>query len=131
MLTLLRRFGHQEFAATTRPSVKTGAVRFARGFKETHDTEYLGDKASEYLRVELKTTAPAGIKNARIAARTATVVDNGQVRIERCRRCGAVNLPSVAVLLTEKSVRFVKAGERVNGKQEFIRIVLKTKPVVG
>src|SRR5688572_7282865 len=63
------QFGHQQFAAARRGAVKAGQIRFNKGNKETHTTEYLGDTPSEYVRVELKTEPfelPA--RDVRIAA---------------------------------------------------------------
>jgi len=38
-----------------RPAVKKGGFRMHRGFIETHEVENIGDTASDFLRVELKT----------------------------------------------------------------------------
>lgn len=122
------RFGHQEFEAAMRPAVKAGAVRYARGFKETHDTTYLGDTASEYLRVELR-TVHGGARNARIPADSNEPIDNAQVRIERvdCRNCAPSGRPSVVVDLDQRTGKFVAAGEAAPAAQRALRIVLKTE----
>src|SRR5580698_4708560 len=38
-----------------RKPVQAGAIRFARGAPETYSVEYLGDTATEYHRIELRT----------------------------------------------------------------------------
>ena len=44
------QFGHQEFAGLRRKAVKAGQIRFNKGNRETHTTEYLGSRPAEYLR---------------------------------------------------------------------------------
>ena len=38
------QFGHQEFYALRRRAVKAGQIRFNKGNRETHTTEYFGDQ---------------------------------------------------------------------------------------
>ena len=123
-------FGHQEFAAMRRPAVKAGQIRFNRGNKETHTTEYLGDAPSEYIRVELKTEKiDIPRRDIRIAAGDATPYENGQLRIERqdCSPCAAVTMPTVIITTTDRAAHWV-IGDAPSGPQ--IRITLKSKPAV-
>src|SRR5690348_427713 len=71
-------FGHQEFATMQRRPVKAGQIRFNRGNKETHTTEYLGDAPSEYVRLELK-TEPVDLprRDIRIAPDDSKPFENG------------------------------------------------------
>ncbi len=121
------QFGHQEFAALRRPPVKVGQIRFNRGNKETHTTEYLGDTPSEYVRVELK-TEPVDLprREIRIAAEDEKPFENGQVRIERgtCS-CDDLGGPAVVVTMTDRRVHWV-TREPPDGPQ--IRVILKSKP---
>jgi hypothetical protein len=79
--------------SVTRPAVKAGSYRLARGDSEVHSVEN-GGGASEFLRVELKTD-PAGVRSFRRrmpapaspSARSSTDVEftNAQLRISRIR----------------------------------------------
>jgi hypothetical protein len=119
-------FGHQEFAPMRRSAVKAGQIRFNRGNKETHTTEYLGDTPSEYVRIELKMD---GIekprRDVRIAADDNTPFENGQLRIERahCSPCTALPDPAVVVTMGDRRVRWVAGAAPPAGEQ--IRVVLK------
>ena len=93
-------FGHQGFEALSRPAAKAWQIRFSPGNKETHTTEYLGDKPSEYLRIELKTErADIPHRSVRIAAGDSKPFENAQVRIERldCSPCVAAAHPAVVI----------------------------------
>ncbi len=78
----------------TRPAVKAGSYRLARGDSEIHSVENESEHASEFLRVELKTD-PASIRGFRrrvavpASASSDTSVDtefsNTQIRISRVR----------------------------------------------
>jgi hypothetical protein len=80
--------------SVTRPAVKAGSYRLARGDSEVHSVENESASASEFLRVELKTD-PAGVRSfrrrvpvpARASLENATEVEfsNAQVRISRIR----------------------------------------------
>jgi hypothetical protein len=81
--------------SVTRPAVKAGSYRLARGDSEVHAVENESNRPSEFLRVELKTD-PAGVRGFRRrvpapAAHTANdnSVDvefsNAQIRISRIR----------------------------------------------
>jgi hypothetical protein len=119
-------FGHQEFAAMRRPAVKAGQIRFNRGNKETHTTEYLGDAPSEYVRVELKIDPlEKPRRDVRIAAEDNTPFENAQLRIERadCSPCTALADPAVVITMPDGRVRWVAAETPPPGRQ--IRVVLK------
>jgi hypothetical protein len=124
-------FGHQEFEPMRRPAVKAGQIRFNRGNKETHTTEYLGDTPSEYIRIELKTQRiDLPRRDIRIAADDATTFENGQLRIERqeCSPCTAVSLPTVVITMADRRVHWV-TEQPPSGRQ--IRITLKSKPLLS
>jgi hypothetical protein len=119
-------FGHQEFAAIRRPAVKAGQIRFNRGNKETHTTEYLGDAPSEYVRVELRMEPlEKPRRDVRIPAEDNTPFENAQLRIERadCAPCGALADPGVVVTMADGRVRWVHGEAAPSGRQ--IRVVLK------
>lgn len=120
-------FGHQEFAAIRRPAVKAGGIRFNRGNKETHTTEYLGDAPSEYVRVELKIDPlEKPRRDVRIPPDDNTPFENPQLRIERadCGPCTALDHPAVVVTLDDRRVRWVDGEPPPPGRQ--IRVILKT-----
>ena len=120
-------FGHQEFTALRRPAVKAGQIRFNRGNKETHTTEYLGDAPSEYVRVELKMEPlEKPRRDVRIAAEDNTPFENAQLRIERadCSPCAPLANPAVVVTMSDRRVRWVNGEAPPPGPQ--IRVVLKT-----
>jgi len=48
--------------ALTRPPTKTGAFRVSPGRVEVHEVENMGDRASDFLRIELK-QIPLGVPN--------------------------------------------------------------------
>jgi hypothetical protein len=65
-----------------RPAVKAGGVRFNRNARvETHEVEYLGDTASEYLRIELKTAPGPPHRDARLRGGADFPWEDPQVRI--------------------------------------------------
>jgi hypothetical protein len=121
------QFGHQEFAGLRRPSVQAGQIRFNRGNKETHWTEYLGDAPSEYIRLELKTEQRGKItRDVRIAPEDPKPFENEQVRIER-GTCSCDDVPGNAVVVTmaDRKTHWVN-GKLPDGAQ--IRIILKSEP---
>jgi hypothetical protein len=123
-------FGHQEFTTMTRRDVKAGQIRFNRGNRETHTTEYLGDSPSEYIRVELKTEPidlPA--RDIRKAPDDNTPFENGQLRIERadCSPCESIEMPAVVVTMADRKVHWVTAAPPA-GIQ--VRVALKSRPLV-
>jgi hypothetical protein len=133
------RFTHITPAFTVeRAPVERGGIRFHSGAKETHIVDYLGDRPSEYLRIELKTERPdKQVQHVRIAATDHKPFENGQLRISRslCAgrdSCGHLDFAAVIVNLSDRSVAWYAAGDTVrNGKDDpalQIRIELKTKP---
>jgi hypothetical protein len=80
--------------SATRPAVKAGSYRLARGNSEVHSVENASDQTSAFLRVELKTD-PAGVRGfrRRVPVQASTSGDssieveftNAQVRISRLR----------------------------------------------
>src|SRR5947209_15949764 len=85
-------FTHDEIGQIRRPAVKAGQLRYAGPVHERHEVAYLGDVATEYLRIELK-TQPIGIppqdfrsklEPHAVGANLSKVdFENGQVRIVR------------------------------------------------
>jgi hypothetical protein len=124
------QFRHIEKPAftLTRPPQKTGAFRVSPGRIEVHEVENMGDRASDFLRIELK-QIPLGVKNmfergAAPADLSTTRVTEEYIRpqliIERAVVADhhAVNLDDTAipslVMLFRKSgcpqKRFLRAG---------------------
>src|SRR5579862_7962775 len=86
----------------TRPAVKAGAIRFSHSAPETHSVEYLGDTATEYVRIEPRTLAPdIPFRDVRIPPDpmdpTKSAVrkeyENGQLRILRVICAGGEPCP--------------------------------------
>ena len=79
------RFIHKNPVFTIeRPPVKAGGVRFNRNAQvETHEVEYLGDRPSEYLRVEIKNTPGPRHRDARLRNEEDFPWEDPQVRISR------------------------------------------------
>jgi hypothetical protein len=79
------RFKHMSPKFTIdRPAVKAGGVRFNRNVRvETHEVDYLGDAATEYLRLELKTTPGPPRLDMRLRADADFPWEDPQVRISR------------------------------------------------
>ncbi|MBL8177718.1 MAG: hypothetical protein JNK48_23775 [Bryobacterales bacterium] len=123
------QFGHQEFYALRRRPVKAGQIRFNRGNRETHTTEYFGDKASEYLRVEFKTEADRPAKDVQIAPEDQTPFENKMLRIERCGPCKAVAAPSVLVSLKERSAQWLDANAAMFTEGEQVRVEVRSRPL--
>jgi hypothetical protein len=95
-------FKHVGGKPATRPATKAGAFRVYRGLEEVHEVENTGDVASEFLRIEMKTTTADQAmfwgKQERPAAASAEPVvqfNHAQVRISRLWV-----LPNQEVLLT-------------------------------
>jgi hypothetical protein len=131
----------------TRPAVKAGAIRFAHSAPETHSVEYLGDDATEYVRIELRTEPvnvpirdvripPAALDPMKSAVKNE--FENGQIRILRVvcakgEKCPASENPDDPAIVTvmngpdRGAVRWSPATEK--GPLEEVRIELKTDPV--
>jgi hypothetical protein len=77
------RFIHKTPSFTLeRLGVKAGSVRFNRNARvETHEVEYLGEAACEYLRVELKTAPAPPHRDARLNGDGDFPWEDAQVRI--------------------------------------------------
>ncbi len=131
----------------TRPAVKAGAIRFAHSAPETHSVEYLGDRPTEYIRIELRTDpVDLPIRNIRIPppsmdpAKSAVLdeFENAQIRILRVicaagERCPASQNPGDPAIVTimggpdKGSVSWSPATEK--GPRDEVRVELKTEPV--
>ena len=130
-----------------RKPVLAGAIRFAHGASETHFVEYLGDKRSEYVRIELRTEPldrpvrdarlpPVALDPGKTGAQTQ--FENGQVRIihvacaegQRCPGSGHASDPAVVVTLTGARKGQVEwSPAMMSGPGEMVRIELKTRPL--
>jgi hypothetical protein len=123
-----------------RAPVRAGGVRYNRNAHiETHVVDNLSDVASEYLRIEMKTTPDAPHPDVRIAPDDTRHVEDAQVRISRhfCspgRVCDMPTGPAVVVTMNNRSVSWLGPGAlslmHNYGEQAFhqIWVELKTKP---
>jgi len=134
-----------------RPAVKAGAIRFAHGAPETHSVEYLGDRPTEYIRIELRTEPlerptrdvrlpPVSLDAAKSAVETQ--FENAQVRILRVM-CAAGQACPASPQPDDPAIEVTMAGPLRGhvqwkpqwspppgeGPLELVRIELKTKPV--
>ena len=124
-----------------RAPVRAGGVRYNRNAHiETHVVDHLSDMASEYLRIELKTTPDTPHPDVRISPEDMTPVEDGQVRISRhvCAAgaaCDAPARPSVVVSWTDRTIAWSEPGvtaPRRNGTPSALHqiwIELKTRPI--
>ena len=104
------RFIHKTPKVTiVRAEVKAGQVRFNRNARvETHETEYLGDSASEYLRVELKTTPGPPHLDTRLLEDADFPWEDPQLRISRFHGPPpGVSRPSILVNLATGSFKWI------------------------
>ena len=109
------RFIHKTPKVTiVRAEVKAGQVRFNRDARvETHETEYLGAAASEYLRVELKTTPGPPHLDARLLDDADFPWEDPQVRISRFHGLPPeLRRPAILVSLSTKSFTWIDPKER-------------------
>ena len=123
-----------------RAPVRAGGVRYNRNAHiETHVVDNLSDVASEYLRIEMKTTPDAPHPDVRIAPDDTRRVEDAQVRISRhvCspgRVCDMPTGPAVVVTMNDRSVSWLGPGAMSlihnYGDQGFhqIWIELKSRP---
>jgi len=116
-----------------RSEVKAGGVRFNRNAKqETHETEYLGDAPSEYLRIEMKTEPAPPHRDARLRLDSDFPWEDQQVRISRVNgKLSAPSTPAVIVNITERSFTFFHpktASEPAPDAAQFVVLELKTAP---
>jgi hypothetical protein len=124
-----------------REPVRAGGVRYNRNAHiETHVVDNLSDIASEYLRIELKTTPDNPHPDARISPDDTRPVEDAQVRISRhvCAAgaiCDAPTRPAVVVSWTDRTVAWFEPGVTAavrNSTPSAVRqiwIELKTQPV--
>jgi quercetin dioxygenase-like cupin family protein len=140
--------------AIDRKPVKAGGIRVAHGAPETHTVKYLGDDATEYARLELRTEPiDRPTRDVRLPPYTfdnGTAVgqqfENGQLRILRIR-CAAgqqcpesehAKEPAVVVVLSgppsgpsRGEILWSPPAESLKGPMELVRIELKSSPVAG
>jgi hypothetical protein len=122
-------FKHQGSSnrTVTRPAVKAGSYRLARGDSEVHSVETDSATASEFLRVELKTD-PAGVRNFRrrvpvppqrsSGSSTEVEFSNAQVRISRITIAArdavdivtAETAPALLLALTDASLTVARGS---------------------
>lgn len=130
-----------------RKPVLAGGIRFAHGAPETHSVEYLGDTATEYVRIELRTEPidrptrdvrlpPVKLDPAQSAAQVQ--FENGQVRLirvacaagSRCPASEHPNDPAVVVTMTGPHRGDAAwSPPPAGGPAEQVRIELKSPPV--
>jgi hypothetical protein len=128
------RFIHETPKVTiVRSEVKAGGVRFNRNARvETHRTEYLGDTATEYLRVELKTTPGPPNLDARLSDDADFPWEDPQVRISRFHGVPPTLMrPSILVNLSTASFTWLdpkdtRAPARSHEPGWFVLLELKT-----
>ena len=96
-----------------RPAVKAGGVRFNRNAKvETHETEYLGESPSEYLRIELKTVPGPPHRDARLRTDDDFPWEDPQVRISRFRgQPPALERPAILVNIAAHSFAWLDSKD--------------------
>ncbi|HEY4088197.1 MAG TPA: hypothetical protein VGM43_19820 [Bryobacteraceae bacterium] len=140
-----RHTGGLNYVANRAP-VKAGSVRLTEGSAETHSVEYLGDVPSEYITLELRTTAhfatkrlpPVSLDPGKSTAQVQ--YENEQVRVVRvscapggrCPDSDHANDPAIVVVLTGPQKGAVKwSPERMEGPMQQIRFELKTLPSGG
>jgi hypothetical protein len=128
-----------------RKPVRAGAVRVAHGAPETHDVKYLGDDATEYARIELRTEPiDRPTRDVRLPPFTfdkpsaaEKQFENGQLRIMRIRCEADVSCPesehpadrAVLVILTgPRRGEILWSPPPQSGPMEQVRIELKSPP---
>jgi hypothetical protein len=113
-----------------RRAVKAGGVRFNRNAKtETHETEYMGDAESEYLRIEMKTTPGPPHPDARLRTAADFPWEDPQVRISSTESKPRPNHPAVIVDITRRSFTwFHPEGAPASATEEgrFVIVELKS-----
>jgi hypothetical protein len=113
-------FKHQGSSnrSVTRPAVKAGSYRLARGDSELHSVETDSAGASEFLRVEFKTD-PGGVRNfRRRVSITEREFSNAQVRISRVTIAAGESAdilttdsqPALLVALTDAALAVTRAS---------------------
>jgi len=136
------RFTHITPSYTVeRAPVRAGGVRYNRNpHEETHVVDNLSDIASEYLRIEMKTTPDTPHRDFRMSPEDSGPVEDMQVRISRhtCAAgamCEAPMWPTVVASITDRTVAWFEPGTsaaRRNASSsplQQIWVELKTKPI--
>ena len=124
-----------------RKPVQAGGIRVAHGAPETHTVKYLGDQATEYARLELR-TEPIDRPTRDVRLTPDRQFENGQLRIVRvhcdnAQPCPAnehPENPAVTVLMNGSrrgEILWSAAGEKspLSGPLDLVRIELKSSPV--
>jgi hypothetical protein len=124
-----------------RAPVRAGGVRYNRNpHEETHVVDNLSDSASEYLRIEMKTTPDSPHRDVRMAPEDTTPVEDAQVRMSRhsCAPGGACETPShpaVIVSFSDRTVSWFAPGatpvqrNATTSSLPQLWIELKTRPI--
>jgi hypothetical protein len=143
-------FKHDQIGNIRTPAVKAGQLRYARPNRERHDVEYLGDIATEYLRIELK-TEPLGIpprdfrsaldSHSADASFSKVDFENGQLRIVRqycapnasCTPNDDTSIPVIMVSLRKRQFRWIAPGSQPSIEEpgDYVRLELRSKPVLN
>ena len=135
------RFTHIEPSYTIeRAPVRAGGVRYNRNAHiETHVVDNLTGDASEYLRIELKTTPDSPHRDQRLAPEDQTPIEDAQVKISRqtCASgavCAVPSRPAVIVWLDDRTVSWFEPGvstprRAASSALRQLWIELKTKPL--
>jgi hypothetical protein len=128
-----------------RKPVKAGAIRVAHGAPETHTVDYMGDEATEYARIELRTEAvDRPTRDVRLPpysfekpSAAESQFENGQLRIVRVR-CGDGQKCPLSAHPTDPAVVVILDGARrgeilwspqpLTGPMEQVRIELTSAP---
>jgi hypothetical protein len=129
-----------------RKPVKAGGIRFAHGAPETHSVDYLGDSATEYVRVELRTEPlERPVRDVRLPPSSGastpgieTRFENRQARIlhvvcaagQPCPQSAHPKDPSVVITMSGPRKGEVEwSPVKQMGPAEQVRLELKSKPV--
>jgi hypothetical protein len=142
--------GHIAGVTIDRKPVKAGGIRVAHGAPETHSVKYLGDEATEYARIELRTEPlDHPTRDVRLPPYTFDKgtgmdqqFDNGQLRILRvrceegrqCPESEHAKDPAAVVVLAgarRGEILWSPPAESLNGAMELVRIELKSSTVAG
>jgi hypothetical protein len=128
------RIVHDGDEPVIRPVVRVGQIRFSKGMPEHHTMENLGDKRSEYIRVELK-TKPVDLPQADVRmAPDAGSYESRMIGISRVVGSGEAfppeTNPAVYVVLETSKASFVPAGIAfvVEAGAHAVKIELKSEP---
>jgi hypothetical protein len=129
-----------------RKPVEAGGIRVAHGAPETHTVKYLGDTATEYARLELRTEPiDRPTRDARLPpyafdkpSGVANQFENGQLRVMRvlcqaeqlCPKGDHPDDPAIVVILSgSRRGEILWSPIAETGPMEQVRIELKSPPV--